>query len=227
MDPSELIFKYLFMVNYSSSMTFLQFPREIRDLVYSFIAPRNETYTAISCIWETTLPRVINSASPDVGILWTSKAVQHEFLESVCATNTFKFLIFEGHAPVLVQPLPQHDANLLRRVAIDFDVIVNIAPALRMFSHDKAKRKDCLIFISNDSAINFPQNLFDALDYVVGFETVEVVRMFECDNIDAERLQLHMEAVLGPSSIHQKKDKKKNIKSYVFHPWDFLPKRGW
>lgn len=210
------------MKNHSKSMTFLHFPREIRDLVYSFIVPRNETY-AISCVRKTTLAQVVFNARPDLAILWTSKVIQHEFLESLCATNTSKFPISKGDALVLEQPLPQHDANLIQRVEIDFDVIVNIAPAFRMFSRDKAKHKICLIIVSNDHALSFPQNLFDALDCVVGFETVAVVRVFECDTVDAGRLQYHMEAVLRPSSVHPRVA----TVCYEFHPRDFLPKRGW
>ena len=123
---------------------------------------------------------------------------------------------------MLEQPLKQYQANLMQHVEIDFDVTVDIVPALQMFRRDKAKRKICVITISNDYALSFPHNLFNAVDYVVGFETVVVVRTFEEHDYNAARLQFYMEAVLGPSSVCEEEDSV----YYEFHPRDLLLKRG-
>ncbi len=55
-------------------MIFFRFPREIRDLIYSFIILRDKTYTVL-CGNETPHPQIILIAKPNLGILWTSKAV--------------------------------------------------------------------------------------------------------------------------------------------------------
>ena len=204
------------MEKYSRSAPSFHFPCEIRDLIYSFITPREEIY-AISCVGKTTLAQAVFNARPDLRILWTSKAVQHEFLEILCATNTFRFPIYKGDAFMLEQPLTQHQANLMQHVEIDFDVTVNITPALRMFRRNKARRKICFITISNDYALSFPHNLFNAVVYVVGFETVVVMRTFEEHGYIAARLQFYMEAVLGPSSICEGVD----FVRYKFHPRNF------
>ena len=209
------------MEKYSRSAPSFHFPREIRDLIYSFITPREEFY-AVSCVGKTTLAQAVFNARPDLRILWTSKAVQHEFLEILCATNTFRFPIYKGDAFMLEQPLTQYQANLMQHVEIDFDVTVNIAPALQMFRRDKARRKICFITISNDCALSFPHNLFNAVGYVVGFETVIVMRTFEENEYIAARLQFYMEAVLGPSSVCEGVD----FVRYEFHPRSFVLKRG-
>lgn len=73
-------------------MIFFQFPREIRDLIYSFIILRDKTYTVL-CGRETPQPQIIFIAKPNLGILWTSKAIQHEFLKQHCAINNFRITL--------------------------------------------------------------------------------------------------------------------------------------
>ena len=205
------------MENYSNSMTFLHFPREIRDLIYSAIAPRDETY-AISCVRKTTLARVVFNARPDLGILWASKAVQHEFLETLCATNTFKFPFSKEDTLALVPPLGPYDADLIQRVEINFDLAVDIAGVLSVFSGGKY----CRFTVEDEYALRYPMKLINALNYMAGFETVIVLRPYRL-TIDPEVLQIKSEFVLGPSSVHQND----TTTSYEFHPQDFLPKRKW
>ena len=207
------------------SMKFPHFPREIRDLVYSVIASRDETYTIFS-LSKNSLPRVVFNARPDLGILWTSKAVQFEFLEILCAINIFSFPFPNAEPIRLVQPLKQYQANLLQRVEIDFDLIVNVSLALQMFNREKIKRKTCRMTIRNEDALIFPlipHGIFEAVEPVVGFETVTVVRKFMWDTNDAAMFQWYMEVVLGPSSIHHEEA----AVCYEFHPREFQPKRWW
>lgn len=161
------------MEDYKSTMTFLHFPREIRDMVYSINTPRDETL-AISCVKKTTLAQVVFNARPDLGILWTSKAVQHEFLETLCATNTFRFPFSKDDALALVPPLGPYDADLIQRVKINFDLTVDIAQVLGMFGGE-IKRKTCHFTVRNEYALKFPPKLINALNYVAGFETVIVL----------------------------------------------------
>ena len=208
------------MENYSRSVTFLDFPREIRDLIYSVVNPRDEIY-AIPCVKKITLAKVVFNARPDLGILWTSKAIQHEFLETLCATNTFRFPFSRDDVLMLVPPLGPYDADLIQRVEISFDLTVDIAQVLGMFGNE-IKRKTCHFTVENEYALKFPLKLINALNYMAGFETVIVLRPYSL-TIDAEKLQEYSEFVLGPSSIHQIVD----TTSYEFHPRDFLPNRGW
>ena len=68
----------------------------IRDLIYSFIIPRDETYTVL-CGSDRPHPQIISIAKPNLRIVWTSETIQHEFLEQHCAINNFRITLPTDH----------------------------------------------------------------------------------------------------------------------------------
>ena len=70
------------MASDGETMTFFAFPREIRDLIYSYLTleTRGKTFTIISATAFCT-------SDPDFGIINASKAVQHEMLEGFSPTT--------------------------------------------------------------------------------------------------------------------------------------------
>lgn len=61
------------------------FPREIRDLIYPYLTSeiKEKSFTIIST-------EALYASDTDLGIINTSKAVQHEMVEGLCPSNTFK-----------------------------------------------------------------------------------------------------------------------------------------
>ena len=64
------------MASDGGSFTFFALPREIRDLIYTCLTPKDETYTIRSAI----AVAIAYLASPRLGILSASRAFQYEML---------------------------------------------------------------------------------------------------------------------------------------------------
>lgn len=71
------------------TMTFFAFPREIRDLIYTYLIPNEKTYSITSANAVANAKAFATSA-PDLGIINTSKVVQYEMLEAFYPNNTFR-----------------------------------------------------------------------------------------------------------------------------------------
>lgn len=64
-------------------MTFLAFPRRIRDLIYASLTPKDKTYTLASAN-VVAISKAFFTSKPDLGIISISKAVRYEMLETLC-----------------------------------------------------------------------------------------------------------------------------------------------
>lgn len=227
------------MASGSDSMTFLQFPREIRDLVYIALVPREQTYT-IPSTSTTSIARIIFTAKPDLGILFTSKAVQYEFLESLCAISSIRVCF--PRAGNLSEILSPEQANLLQHVDIIFHLIryhskkfykessyswkrSQLFDGLQLFRGDEIKRKTCRFTIINRDMVEFSilgGGFFDCLKYLDGFDTDIVAQQPGCITTNEANIQSYSEIILGPSSVSHEN----GIVCNEYHPREFLAKQS-
>ncbi len=131
-------------------MIFFQFPCEIRDLIYSFIILRDKTYTVL-CGNETPHwchPQIIFIAKPNLGILWTSKAIQHEFLKQHCAINSFRITLPTDYTSTQLSK-----ANLLRLIEDDDIERYLVLRTLAKFTNETFKHDMCRICIGKAPAL--------------------------------------------------------------------------
>lgn len=227
------------MADGGGSMTFLQLPREIRNAIYAFIIPRGIVFL-IPSENPGSLPEFLSSAMPDLGILWTSKVVQHEVLESLCVNNGFQFSF--PRAGSLSELMSQEQANLMQRIVINLHMIVidfycerfhkkdnwvrgQFSEALRLFSGDEAKRKKCRIYIDYGDKLDFSphiQGFFDDVKYLNGFDTIVVVHKLQGITTSVSRVQSYLATTLGPNSVSHEK----GVVCNEYHPREFLTQRS-
>ena len=210
-------------------MTFLKFPREIRDLIYSFIAPGDETYVIPCAKRKQRLPRIILNSKPDLSILWTSKEIQYEFLETLCAISTFKFVFprTEYDSPISMEPLREDHAHLLQRIEIHMDLKDSNSLALRMLNYGNTRRKTCLLTLDNENRLPYlfiPGAFFNTVGRLSGFDTVIVAQNFKWDAVDAiddANFRWYLNLELGPGRIYHEG----TAVRHEFHPRESLAKR--
>lgn len=77
------------MASDGRSITFLALPRQIRDLIYTFLTQKGRTY-AITSANAVAIAKAF-STYPELSILSTSKVVQYEMLQALCPHNAFYF----------------------------------------------------------------------------------------------------------------------------------------
>ena len=184
------------MTSGSNSMKFLDFPREIRDLVYLALIPSGQTYDIPSTSKSSLAQIIFFHTAPDLlWILFTSHAVQHEFLERLCAISTIRIpFCREGN---LSEVISQEEANLMHHLDIVFDLTTydydinwkngkeqtckwrreQFFDGLRMFRGDEIKRRTCrfsLVEIVKNDLADLGTEFLDVLKYLKGFDTVVV-----------------------------------------------------
>lgn len=220
------------MTSSNSGMRLLRLPREIRDLIYSFIVLSEDTY-----LFSSTnpyprlarLPLIIFKANPKLGILWTSRAILLEVMESICAISTIRFIFSRGNGilTATTPPVSEDYIKLMKQIEINMDLLdcISSSPALRMLGRDKIKRKSCRVTINNQYLLLFDyvvQGFLDAIAYLEGFETVIVVQRFKQNALYGGRPRWYMESILGPSREWSEDAAVCN----EFHPREFLAKRS-
>ena len=207
-------------------MTFLRFPREIRDLVYSFIIPEAETYI-IPCTKKSSLPRLIFRAKPELRILWVSRTIHYEFLERLCAISTFRFTFPRVHGVLFPvrHPVSASHASLLQRIEIESDLLDSFSATVSMLTCGEMKGQACRIILKNNYNIPFKSIMKEwstLLKRLKGYETVTMVQNFKLDGIDELRPRWYMGSILGPSHEYWEG----SAVCWEFHPRRFVVKRS-
>ena len=209
------------MEDNGGTMTFFAFPREIRDLIYSWLAPNEKTYSITSANNVTTI-EAFGAFEPNLGIIRACKTTQYEMLETICRDNTFGFSVpgfdtdvqslYHELSTLMAQvdfyidlgPLDRYQAMSRGRVGTGIRSIRNqLREACRIFNSRALKRKSCRIIIRN---MDFPVStmirlqIFDDIKTLVGVETLMIIVMEEMP--DMGELVSFLEPALGLGTYH-------------------------
>ena len=102
------------MVSGATTMTFLAFPREIRDLIYVHLNT-NDT------IYSLTATNIIGGPpSLDLSTINTCKSIRREMIKILCSHNTFRFLFSDTST----QSSYDEFASVTTRVELDIDLFI-------------------------------------------------------------------------------------------------------
>lgn len=221
-------------------MTFFNFPREIRDLIYSFILPSDQTIN-VHCTKNESLPRSTQMQSipqilwrttgcrTELGILHASKRTQYECLERVCAINVFIFSAprQKGLWAHWTQPISQIHAKLLQRIEIHMDVGDFMFGALDMLGRNNIVRRFCRLVLENVNMLDFrfiEHGLIHVMMFLQEFETVVVVQKFEFmfgAIYSNAGFRSCMACSLGPSYVYEEGA----VVCHEFYPRDYMVNR--
>ena len=229
------------MASDTSTMTFLAFPREIRDFIYANLTTKGKTYSITS----TNVVSIGGAPEPNLGILNTCKTLQHEMLQILCPNNAFRFSF--PNADTRVQSLYHELAPRTTHMEfyIDFgsfhwqdfkagyrDPEINyignqFCKALREWNSNSPKCESCRIIIDDNANFISAQlrlQIFEVMKTLVGLETVLILVLnFKPD---LRRLGAVLGPSLGPSTVHYEWPPLYNDEwdygSIKFHPRNFL-----
>ena len=207
-------------------MTFLAFPREVRDLVYTHLATENETYSIAATNVATIGPQV-----PNLGIINSCKTIRHEMLEMLRPRNTLRFSfpcsdtntqsLFHDFAPLLPRvefyidfsPFPWQSF----RVGENLDPAIHciseqVCEAIRTWNEHPIEHTSCQIIIRDNTRFVsslFQLRFFEVVKNLSRVETVLIIMLrFKSD---LRRLGALLRPSLGPSTVH------------YMHKWPVLP----
>ena len=104
------------MVSGASTMTFLAFPREIRDLIYVHLNTNDTIYSLTA----TKVATIGGPPSFDLNTINTCKSIRREMIEILCSHNTFRFMFSDTSTQ------SSHDefASVTTRVELDIDLFI-------------------------------------------------------------------------------------------------------
>ena len=222
------------MASDKGSMTFLNFPREIRHLIYSAIVPKDIVYIYAS--GDPPLLEWLLQAEPDLGSLLTSTVVGHEVLHCLCANNLFRFEF--PREQTFSRHVSQDQADLMQRIEMvadmrhsrrkrhghKSDTEYQVSQALSVFCSNEFKRESCeviLIFGCELESLLTGRKLMDAIKCLTSFATVTVTviatESFDCGENIAWEIRSCLAPTLGPNSVNFLYGET----TTVFHPWNF------
>ena len=222
-------------------MTFLAFPREIRDLIYTHLATENETYSIAA-----TNVGTVGAPLPNHGIINSCKIIQYEMLEMLSTRNTFRFTfpcsndntqsLFHYYAPRLTRiefyvdfaPFPWqsfwiggHLDQAIQRIT------KQVCDAICTWNAHPIERESCRITIRDNTRFVNPLlrlRIFEVMKTLSRVETVLIIMLrFKSD---LRRLGALLRPSLGPSTVHYKwpvlPDSERDYGCIKFHPRKFL-----
>ena len=198
------------------TMTFFSLPREIRDLIYTHLAPNNEIYSVTSANGAIDIGTFDNS-EPNLNVMKICKAIQHEMLEILCRNKTIRFSFpgFDTCAKSLfhrLAPLMRHidlyvDLGTFRHVKCHQNREIQrigdqFHEAASVLNDNAIKCKSCRLIINNSNQ-EMPLLLlfrgFESLKTLVGLDTLVIVTKQWLP--DMEELGVCLEPSLGPGDI--------------------------
>ena len=205
------------MASDESSMTFLAFPREIRDLIYTHLITKNETYIITSA----KTVEAEGGTEPNLGIINACKTTQREVLEMLCPHSTIRFPIpasstseksafYElagplAHVEFYVDFMSFDFAAAGYPKSKTFQVGNEVRGALRKLGWNVARRKSCRIIIRNHlitwaSPLLRPPIVDTTL---VGLETL-VIKLVETAST-LWKVETFLRPNFGPSTVYLEK----------------------
>ena len=207
------------MAGEPSIMTFLAFPREVRDLIYTHLATENEASSVAATNVATTGPQL-----PNLGIINSCRIIQYEMLEMLWPCNTFRFTfpcsdtntqsLFHDFAPRLSRVEFYIDFSSFPwqsfRLGGNLDPAIHciseqVCEAIRTWNERPIERESCRIIIRDNT--RFVSSLlqlrfFEAVKNLSRVETVWIIMLrFKSD---LRRLGTLLQPSLGPSTVHYK-----------------------
>lgn len=221
-------------------MTFLAFPPEVRNLIYTHLATENETYSIAA-----TNVATVGAPLPNLGIINSCKTIQQEMLEMLWPRNTFRFTF--PCSAINTQSLFHYYAPRLTRVEIYIDFapfpwqsfrIGHLDPAIQRISNQVCEaictwnahpieRESCRIIIRDDTRFVSPLlqlRIFEVMKTLSRVETVLIIVLK--NKLDLRRLGALLRPSLGPSTVHYKwpvlPDSDRDYGCIKFHPRKFL-----
>lgn len=197
------------------TITFFAFPREIRDLIYTFLTPKEKTYTITSAN-AVAIAKAFSVSEPDLGIINTCKAIQHEMSEILSPNNTFRFPFPRSDiSPQITNPKL---AALMLHVEFDIEfgnlhgerfradspksevhsISEQASELLRIWNRQSIKRESCRRIIrcnrDNTQSIDYLSlPFFQAVQTLVGLDTLLIEVMAYHPNV------WRLETLLSPS----------------------------
>ena len=226
------------------TMTFFSLPREIRDLIYSHLAPKEQTYSITSEKGAISIETFDNS-EPDLNIMTLCKAIQYEVLEVLCRNNTFRFSfpgfdtcaksLFHRLAPLMTHIEFYVDLGSFRRVQYHQDSKIKriddqAREAVRFLTSTATKCKSCRFIINNRDQTMPPPLHFQVFEYIktlVDIDTLMIVMLQWLP--DMWVLGAFLEPSLGPSTLNYEWPSVAGAKwdygSVTFRPRRFLAKQ--
>ena len=238
------------MASNEGSMTFLAFPREIRDLIYPHLTTNDQVYL----ITPAKTVRAKGAAKSNLGIINACKTTQREMLEMLCPHNTIRFLL---PAYSTSEQSTYHElAASLKHVEfyVDFrwldyaaagyptskirHVGNPVCEALLTWNSNATRRESCQIMITNNllswSSPVFRKHIVEAIKTLVGLETL-LIKILETVSSLWE-LETLLGPSLGPSTVSVEKiywesidgESPNDVRSYrtlrcfEFHPRSFV-----
>lgn len=222
-------------------MAFLALPREVRNLIYTHLATKNETYLIAATNVATIGPQL-----PNFGILNSCKIVQHEMLEMLWLSNTFRFSfpcsdtntqsLFRAFAPRLTRveffidfsPFPWQSFRVgqpldpeVRRIS------EQVYEAISAWNVHPIDRESCrIIILDNTRFVSslLQLRIFEAMKTLSRVETVLIITLrFKSD---LRKVGALLRPSLGPSTLHYVwhvlPDFIRDYDCIKFHPRKFL-----
>ncbi|CAF9932329.1 hypothetical protein IMSHALPRED_008856 [Imshaugia aleurites] len=212
-----------------SHMTFLLFPREIRDMIYTYLTsdmiytcltPNEETYSITSTRGITI--GFGEASKTDLGIINTCKAIRYEMIEMIRrnnGNNGLRFSILDTVAKSLCHELAPFMTHI--ELYIDFgtfswdrfraghhdselDYVSNqVCEILHSLKNCAKRCKSCHFIINDNNKFVSPLlrlRIFDIIKTLVGLETLIILVLLW--KSDLRKLASHLAPSLGPSTVH-------------------------
>ena len=196
------------------TMSFFSFPREIRDLVYTHLAP-NETACSITSTKGGINIETFCKSEPNLSVMKLCKTIQFEVLETLCRNNTFRFSFsgFDTGAKSFFcrfAPLMTHidfDVSPFRRANHHQDWTIQhmedqVREAVRVLNSSAIVCKSCRLTINNMNPAMPPllhSQIPETIKTLVEVDTLMIV--MERWPPDMWELRVLLEPSLGPSTI--------------------------
>ena len=207
------------MAGEASTMTFLAFPREVRNLIYTHLATKHETYSIAA-----TNVAAIGPPLPNLGIINSCKIIQHEMLEMLWPSNTFRFSfpcsdtntqsLFHDFAPRLTRVEFYIDFSSFPwqsfRIGGHLDPAIHhiseqVCEAIFTWNAHPIERESCRLIIRDNTRFIsslLQLRIFEVMKTLSRVETVLIIMLrFKSD---LRKLGALLRPSLGPSTVHYK-----------------------
>ena len=225
----------------ASIMTFLAFPREVRNLIYTHLTTENETYSIAATNVATMGPPLSN-----LGIINSCKIIQYEMLEMLWPRNTFRFSfpcsdtnkqsLFHDFAPRLTRVELYIDFSSFPwqsfRIGEPLDPAIHrigeqFCEAICTWNTRLIERESCRIIIRDNTQFVsslLQLRIFEVVKILSRVETVLIIMLrFKSD---LRKLGALLRPNFGPSTVHYMWPVLPDISSdygcIKFHPRKFL-----
>ena len=234
-------------------MGFFVFPREIRDIIYTYLAPDEKTYTVTSSNNVTTIETDGSSDLNLGGIIKACKTTQYEMSQIIYRKHIFRFCFpgFDAGAQAFYQELSPRMTQV--ELSIDFtslafhrylagnrdsgikQTIDQFREGLTLLNRNAKQHRSCRIIINaldRLTSVLLRRQVVDGIKTLVGVETLMVVILrWKKDGVMKLGLEFMptLVSALGNFAFHDEWPPlscvKSNYASFIFHPKKYNSER--